>query len=67
MQRDFDRDDYTVVVKLRADSPTPWKWEIYRAGNRLPVERSPKFFPSPGTAYAAGKHALAQFVDKLTV
>ena len=67
MDRDFDRDDYTVVVKLRADSATPWKWEIYRAGNRLPVERSPTFFPTPGTAYAAGKEALARFVDKLTV
>jgi len=63
--RDVDREDYTVVVKLRADPPLPWKWEIYCAGKRLPIERSPSFFASMGTAHAAGKKALTQLIDRL--
>ena len=65
MRNDFDPDDYSVVVKLRAGPPAPWKWEIYCAGKQMPVERSSNFFQSPGTAHVAGKAALAQLIDKL--
>ena len=28
----WEHDDFSVVVKNRANSPKPWRWEIYRAG-----------------------------------
>jgi len=63
----FDREDYAVVVKLRAAPPCPWRWEIYCAGKRLPIERSTDFFASRGAAYASGKEALDRLIDKLDV
>ena len=65
MRRNFDRDDYAVVVKLRADPPSPWRWEIYCAGKRLPIERSPSFFASREVAHAEGKKALTQLIERL--
>jgi hypothetical protein len=65
MRRDFDPDDYAVVVKLRANTATPWKWEIYCAGKRLPIEQSDQFFASRGAAQTAGKDALKQLMRKL--
>jgi len=67
MRCDFDRDDYAVVVKLRGDPPRPWRWEIYCAGKRLPVERSEHLFASRGAAQASGKAALTRLIDKLDV
>ena len=66
MRRGFDPDDYAVVVKLRAQPPQPWRWEIYCAGKRLPIERSPDFFESRGTAQLAGKQALTRLIEKLS-
>jgi hypothetical protein len=65
MRRNFDPNDYAVVVKLRADPPLPWRWEIYCAGKRLPIERSSSFFATRETAHAAGKKALTQLIEKL--
>ena len=65
MRNDLEPDDYSVVVKLRAGPPTPWKWEIYCAGKQMPVERSPNYFETRGTANVAGKAALARLMDKL--
>ena len=65
MRRDFDPDDYSVVVKQRAPLPMPWKWEIYCAGKRLPIERSHVFFQSREKASLAGKEALTRLVDRL--
>jgi hypothetical protein len=28
----IDQEDFSVVVKKRANPPKPWRWEIYRAG-----------------------------------
>lgn len=67
MRRDFDPDDYAVVVKLRANPPAPWKWEIYCAGKRLPIEQSEAYFESRGAAQTAGKKALTQLISKLSV
>lgn len=64
MHRNFDPEDYAVVVKLRANPPTPWRWEIYCAGKRLPVEQSGVCFASRGTAHTAGKEALARLLDR---
>jgi hypothetical protein len=61
----FDASDYTVAVKNRARPPKPWKWEIYRAGRRSPVEQSTESFESMGAATRAGKLALERFVAKL--
>jgi len=65
MRADFDRDDYSMVVKHRARLPNPWRWEIYRAGRRSPLEQSSIYFPSRGAASLAGQTALAQLLDKL--
>jgi hypothetical protein len=65
MRSNLDHDDYSVVEKLRAGPPTPWKWEIYRAGKKMPIERSSNFFETRGTAHLAGKAALARLMDKL--
>ena len=66
MHRFFDPDDYAVVAKLRAQPPNPWKWEIYCAGKRLPIQQSESFFESRGAAQAAGKKALTQLIAKLS-
>jgi hypothetical protein len=67
MRRNFDPDDYALVVKLRADPPRPWRWEIYCAGKRLPIEHSEGFFETRGAANKAGKQALSQLFAKLSV
>jgi len=52
MRRDFDPEDYALVAKLRANPPNPWKWEIYCAGKRLPIEQSATYFDTRGAAQA---------------
>ena len=59
----FDPTDYSVVVKLRAPPPNPWRWEIYRAGRANAVEQAPVFFPTMAAAGRAGKVALKQLLD----
>ena len=68
MRRDFDPDDYALVAKLRANPPNPWKWEIYCAGKRLPIEQSSTYFDSRGSAQAAGKkaHRAAGEIERLS-
>jgi len=61
----IDPDDYSVVVKLRALPPSPWKWEIYRAGKNNPVEQAPVHFSTMVAASRAGREALKQLLDKL--
>ena len=61
----FDRTDYSVVVKSRAEPPKPWRGEIYRAGTANPIKLSPAYFDSLVTARRAGKDALKQLLDKL--
>jgi hypothetical protein len=67
MRRDFDPEDYALVVKLRANPPTPWRWEIYCAGKRQPIEHSDNYFESRGAAQTAGKKALQQLISKLSL
>jgi hypothetical protein len=67
MRHEFDPEDYAMVVKLRAEPPNPWKWEIYCAGKRLPIEQSESRFASMGAAHSAGKQALTQLIAKLSV
>jgi len=54
----FDRTDYSVVVKNRAAPPGAWKWQIYRAGRSSPVKQSSVYFHTMVTANRAGKEAL---------
>jgi hypothetical protein len=61
----FDQDDYSVVVKLRAPLPSPWRWEIYRAGKSNPVKHAPVHFSTMAAANRAGREALKQLLDKL--
>ena len=65
MNRNMSPEDYAVVVKLRANPPKPWRWEIYCAGKRLPIEQSDVCFETRGTAHTAGKAALTHLLEKL--
>lgn len=58
MRRSSDPDDFAVVVKLRTPQPNPWRWEIYCAGKRAPIEHSHVTFATRGAAHAEGKLAL---------
>src|SRR5208282_4944924 len=40
----FDQTDFSVVVKNRAPLPKPWRWEIYRAGRKSPIECSSVYY-----------------------
>jgi hypothetical protein len=62
---EFDRNDYSVVVKNRGRNPNPWKWEIYRAGRSSPIKQSPVNFATMATASRAGKEALKKLLEKL--
>ena len=66
MLKDFDPTDYSIVVKSRAPLPKPWRWEIYCAGKRQPIQRSDVFFESREKASATGKEALAKLLEKLS-
>ena len=67
MRHHFDPDDYSVVVKLRNTKPNPWRWEIYCAGKRSPIEHSQVTFASRGEAHTEGKLALQQLLSRLSV
>jgi hypothetical protein len=54
----LEHDDFSVVVKNRALMPRPWRWEIYRAGRKTPIECSTVFFETMTEAGRAGKKAL---------
>ena len=65
MSKNFDPTDYSVVVKNRAPLPKPWRWEIYCAGKRQPIQRSDIFFESREQASSTGKEALKNLLEKL--
>lgn len=56
---EFDHSDFSVVVKSRATTAKPWRWEIYRAGRRSPIEHSAILYETVTEASRAGKKALA--------
>jgi hypothetical protein len=62
-----ERSDFSVVVKSRGKPPSPWRWEIYRAGRSSAVELSVEFFPTMAAANRAGKEALAQLFKRLRI
>jgi hypothetical protein len=64
--REFNRTDYSVVVKIRGAPPNPWKWEIYRAGRSSPIKQSSVYFPTMAMASRAGKEALKGLLVKLS-
>jgi len=55
----LEHSDFSIVVKNRAHPPKPWRWEIYRAGRRSPVQQSEVFFETATEATRAGRTALA--------
>ena len=60
--KNFDPDDYSMVVKNRAKLPKPWRWEIYRAGRDKPVDHSRVYFETVTMAHRAGKEAIKLFL-----
>jgi hypothetical protein len=65
MTMPIEQTDYSVAVKRRAPPPNSWRWEIYRAGKRNPVEQSSVYFQTMTMASRAGKEALKQLLDRL--
>ncbi len=61
----IDHEDFSVVVKNRANPPKPWRWEIYRAGRTSPIEHSQIFFESMAEASRAGKAALKLMLSEV--
>jgi hypothetical protein len=59
-----DHPDFSVVVKNRGRPPSPWKWEIYRAGRASPVKQSEDYFSSVTEANRVGKKALSLFLSE---
>jgi hypothetical protein len=59
MPNEYEREDFSVVVKDRGQPPNRWKWEIYRAGRSSAVEQSATLFPTMSAAHRAGKEALS--------
>jgi hypothetical protein len=64
-KKDYDRADYSVVVKNRAPPPRAWRWEIYRAGTANPIKVSLIYFDTTASARRAGKEALTELLNKL--
>ncbi len=56
--------DFSVVVKNRAPLPKPWRWEIYRAGRRSPIQISQVSFESMVEAKRIGTTALALLLSE---
>jgi uncharacterized protein YbdZ (MbtH family) len=61
----IDQDGYSVVVKLRAPLPNPWRWEIYRAGRQSCIDQASVHFSTMAAANRAGREALKQLLEKL--
>ena len=59
-----DYSDFSVVVKNRGRFPSPWKWEIYRAGRNSPIKQSEGFFSTIAEANRAGRKALSLFLSE---
>jgi hypothetical protein len=60
----FEPINFSVVVKNRASPPKPWRWEIYRAGRKSPIDRSSVFYETVEAAKRAGKAALKQLLTE---
>jgi hypothetical protein len=65
MSTDYERADFSVVVKDRGQPPNRWRWEIYRAGRSSAVEQSATLFPTMTAAHKAGKEALSRLLKQL--
>jgi hypothetical protein len=63
----LEQSDFSVVVKNRAPPPSawpsPWQWEIYRAGRTSPIDRSRAFFTTMSAAERAGTKALRSMLS----
>jgi hypothetical protein len=60
----FNQTDFSVVIKNRAPLPKPWKWEIYRAGRKSPIECSSVLYETVEAAFRAGKNALRKLLTE---
>jgi hypothetical protein len=56
--------DFSVVIKIRGKLPSPWRWEIYRAGHSRAIAQSSEFFSTVSAARKAGDRALAELFEK---
>jgi hypothetical protein len=56
--------DYSVAVRRNRKPRDSWRWEIYRAGKSIPVERSQGYFQTMAAATRARKVALKQLLAR---
>ena len=56
--------DFSVVIKIRGKLPSPWRWEIYRAGHSRAIAQSSEFFSTVSGAKKAGDRALTELFEK---
>ena len=64
---ELEQDDYSVVVKSHARVIGKWRWEIYRAGRKTPISRSPYDFSTIGKANRDGRDALSVLLKQLNL
>ena len=62
---EYERRDYSMVVKNTGWPVKPWRWEIYRAGNARAIKKSTLHYETMQSARQAGKEALKVLLDKL--
>jgi len=60
----IDHPGFSVVAKNRERLPSPWKWEINRAGRNSLVEQSEVYFSTVTEANRAGRKALSVFLSE---
>jgi hypothetical protein len=60
----IDQTDFSVIVEKLAPPPKQWRWEIYRAGRKSPIECSSVLYETVKAANRAGKEALKQLLTE---
>jgi hypothetical protein len=64
MSNVFGQTDFSVLVEDGAPPPKSWRWEIYRAGRKSPIECSSVLYETVEDASRAGKEALKQLLTE---
>jgi hypothetical protein len=55
--------EYVLHINRQGSQPKCYSWEIYRAGNPLPIQKSVDRFRSPISAKVAGQIAIRLLLD----
>jgi hypothetical protein len=58
-----DSADLHVKVRHRSRPPNPYKWEIYRGTDPIPIKRAMYGYPTEQAAANAGEKALRRILE----